>query len=141
MALDAVGYEATQAQCWLKCQPSSYEARGLWLFGVIRGGIGSTRRLGAAWQQHTAPSKELQACSLCGLGFDWDKYVAELFSLPFEFCFEPFLPLGISGGPDALLIFDLIFDHGVKDHCDLVGGCHGGTFWAELGFHSAQVVA
>ena len=28
------------------------EARGLWLFGVIRGGIGLTRRLGAA-EQHT----------------------------------------------------------------------------------------
>jgi len=61
--------------------------------------------------------------------------------LPFEFCFEPLLPLGVSGVPKCLVIFHLVFDHGVKDHCDLVGGCHGGTFGAQLGFHSAQVVA
>jgi hypothetical protein len=35
----------------------------------------------------------------------------------------------------------LIFDHGVKDHCDLMGGCHGGSFGAQLGFHSTQLVA
>jgi len=41
--------EAAQANRWLKCQPSSYvRLRGLWLFWVVRGGIGSTRRLGAA---------------------------------------------------------------------------------------------
>jgi hypothetical protein len=79
--------------------------------------------------------------SLCGLGFDGFKLAAQLFSLPFEFCFEPFFPLGISCVPDGLVVFDLVFDHGVKDHCDLVGGCHGGSFGAELGFHSAQVVA
>src|SRR5215471_6244342 len=54
-----VGYEATQAQRWLKCQPSSYlKARGLWLYWVIRGGIGLTRRLGVAWQ-HTAPNERM----------------------------------------------------------------------------------
>jgi len=42
------GPEATQAQRWLKCQPSSYvRLEGLWLFWVIRGGIGLTRRLRA----------------------------------------------------------------------------------------------
>ncbi len=79
--------------------------------------------------------------SLCSLGFDGDQFVAQLFSLPFEFCFQPFFPLGVSSGPQGLVIFDLVFDHGVKDHRDLVGGCHGGSFGAELGFHSAQVVA
>ena len=66
---------------------------------------------------------------------------AQLFRLPFEFRFEPLLPLGVSSVPKCLVIFHLVFDHGVKDHCDLVGGCHGGTFGAQLGFHSAQVVA
>src|SRR6266851_2850400 len=77
----------------------------------------------------------------CSLGFDWDKFVPQLFGLPFEFCFNPFFSLSVSGGPQALVIFDLVFDHGVKDQCDLVGGCHSGTFGAQLGFHSAQVVA
>jgi hypothetical protein len=54
--------------------------------------------------------------------------VAQLFGLPFEFCTEPFLPLGVSEGPEGLVIFDLFFDHSVKDHCDLVGGCQGGSF-------------
>jgi hypothetical protein len=75
------------------------------------------------------------------LGFDGDKFVAQSFGLSFEFCFQPFLPLGVSGGPQGLVIFDLIFDHGVKDHCDLMGGCHGGSLGAQLGFHSTQVVA
>jgi hypothetical protein len=35
----------------------------------------------------------------------------------------------------------LVFDHGVKDHCDLMGGCHGCSLGAQLGFHSTQVVA
>src|SRR6266851_5568817 len=77
----------------------------------------------------------------CSVGFDWDKFVPQLFGLPFEFCFNPFFSLSVSGGPQALVIFDLVFDHGVKDQCDLVGGCHSGTFGAQLGFHSAQVVA
>jgi hypothetical protein len=71
---------------------------------------------------------------LCGLGFNGNELVAELFGLPFEFCFQPFLPLGISGGPQGLVIFDLILDHGVKDHCDLVGGCHGGSLGPSLAF-------
>jgi len=58
----------------------------------------------------------------------WDKFVAQLFGLPFEFCTQSFLPLGVSEGTEGLVIFDLFFDHGVKDHCDLVGGCHGGSF-------------
>jgi hypothetical protein len=78
---------------------------------------------------------------LCSLGFDGDKFVAQLFGLPFEFCFQPFLPLGVSGGSQGLVIFDLVFDHRVKDHGDLVGSCHGGSLGAQLGFHSAQVVA
>jgi hypothetical protein len=45
-----VGYEATQANL-LAQMPTIIlcEARGLWLCWVIRGGIGSTRRLGTAW--------------------------------------------------------------------------------------------
>jgi hypothetical protein len=34
--------------------------------------------------------------SLRSLGFDGDKFVAQSFGLPFEFCFQPFLPLGVS---------------------------------------------
>jgi len=33
------------------------EARGLWLYWVIRGGIGLTPRLGAECSQHTAPNE------------------------------------------------------------------------------------
>jgi hypothetical protein len=58
-----------------------------------------------------------------------------------SFASNLFSPLSISGGPQGVVIFDLVFDHGVKDHCDLMGGCHGGSFGAQLGFHSAQVVA
>ena len=75
---------------------------------------------------------------LCSLGFDGDKLVAQLFSLPFESCFQSGCPLGISVGPDALITFDLLSDHGVEDHRDLMGGCHGGAFGTQLGFHSAQ---
>src|SRR5207247_11088894 len=64
-----------------------------------------------------------------------------LFGLPFKFCLQLFLPLGVSGIPNGLVIFDLVFDHGVEDHCDLMGGCHGGSLGAQLGFHSTQVVA
>ncbi len=78
---------------------------------------------------------------LCGLGFNGNKLVAQLFGLPFKFCLQLFLPLGVSGIPNGLVIFDLVFDHGVKDHCDLMGGCHGGSLGAQLGFHSTQVVA
>lgn len=56
-----------------------------------------------------------------------------------KFCLQPFLPLGVSGIPNGFVIFDLFFDHDVKDHCDLMGGCHGGSFGTQLGFHSAQV--
>lgn len=48
-----------------------------------------------------------------------NEFVAELFGLPLEFCFEPLLPLSISGGPDCFVIFDLIQNHGVKDYGDL----------------------
>jgi hypothetical protein len=35
----------------------------------------------------------------------WDKFVAQLFALPFEFFFQPFISLGVSGVPDGLVIF------------------------------------
>jgi hypothetical protein len=102
---------------------------------VSRGRSRSSRRQGF----QGTPSR--CSGSSCSLGFDGDKFVAQLFGSSFEFCFQPFLPLGVSGVPDGLVIFDLVFYHGVKDHCDLVGGCHGGSFGAQLGFHSAQVVS
>ena len=47
--LDTIRCEAVQAKRWLKVPTIILcEARGLWLFWVIRGGIGLTRRLGAA---------------------------------------------------------------------------------------------
>jgi len=88
--------------------------------------------------QGTAPDAERL---VCGLGFNGNELVAQWFGLRFEFCLQLFLPLGVSGIPNGLVIFDLIFDHGVKDHCDLMGGCHGGSFGAQLGFHSTQLVA
>jgi len=79
---------------------------------------------------------------LRSLWFNGNEFVAQLFGLPFEFCFQPFLPLGVSGIPNSLVIFDLVFNHGVKDHYDLMGGgYHGGSLGAQLGFHSTQVVA
>src|ERR1035437_469021 len=59
-----------------------------------------------------------QGCSLCGLGFDGDKLVAQLLGLPLDFCFQPFLSLAVSGGPDGFVVFDLVLDHGVKDQSD-----------------------
>src|SRR6516164_5347758 len=79
-------------------------------------------------------SKELpKFCSqiglLCSLGLNGDKFVAELFGLPLELGFQPFFSLRVSGGPDALVVFDLLFNHDVKDDGDLMDGGHGGTFW------------
>jgi hypothetical protein len=51
---------------------------------------------------------------------DGDEFVAELFGLPLEFGFEPFLPLRISGCPDCFVVFDLMQNHRVKDHGDFV---------------------
>jgi len=73
--------------------------------------------------------------------FDGNELVAQLFGLPLELHFESLLPVGVSTGPDGFVIFDLVFDHGVKDHCDLVCCCRGGGPGAELSFHSAQIVA
>src|ERR1700676_3599248 len=77
----------------------------------------------------------------CGFGHDGDKFIAKLFGLAFDFCFQSFLPLAVSGGPDGFVIFDLVLDYGVKDQGNLVGGSHGCSFGTQLGFHSAQVVA
>ncbi len=41
---------------------------------------------------------------LCGLGFNGNKLVAQLFGLPFKFCLQLFLPLGVSGIPNGLVI-------------------------------------
>jgi hypothetical protein len=50
--------------------------------------------------------------------------------------------VGVSGGPDGFVVFNVIFDHGVKDHCNLVVRCcRGGSLGAQLAFHSAQIVA
>jgi hypothetical protein len=76
--------------------------------GISRGGLA---------KYHVA-SKELPCMlnvSLCGLGFNGNKLVAHLFGLPFKFCLQLFLPLGVSGIPNGLVIFDLVFDYGVKD--------------------------
>jgi hypothetical protein len=87
--------------------------------------------------QGTSPDAERQ---WWGHGFDGNELVAEFFGLPFEFCFQHFLSLVVSGGPQGLVIFDLIFINGVKDHCDLFGCCHVGSFVAHLGFYSTHVV-
>ena len=78
---------------------------------------------------------------LCSLGFNGNELVAQLFSLPLEFHLESLLPVSVSGGPDGFVIFDVIFDDSVKDHCDLVRGRGGGGAGTELSFHSAQIVA
>ena len=94
--------------------------------------LGNNLRL--ARLRRTQTSKELpKFCSqiglLCSLGLNGDKFVAELFGLPLELGFQPFFSLRVSGGPDALVVFDLLFNHDVKDDGDLMGGGHGGTFW------------
>ena len=78
---------------------------------------------------------------LRSLGFNRDELVAQLFSLPLEFRFESLFSEGVSGGPDGFVVFDVIFDHGVKDYCDFVGSRGGGGPGTELSFHSAQIVA
>ena len=83
----------------------------------------------------------VSANQLCGLGLKRNELVAELFSLPLEFHLESLLPVGVSGGPDGFVIFDLIFDHSVKDHGDFVRSRSGGGPGAELSFQSAQIVA
>src|SRR5215469_5419346 len=99
--------------------------------------------MGRGWgTDQDVTSKELpKFCSqiglLCSLGLNGDKFVAELFGLPLELGFQPFFSLRVSGGPDALVVFDLLFNHDVKDDGDLMGGGHGGTFGAQLSFHSA----
>lgn len=64
---------------------------------------------------------------------DGDKFVAQLLGLPLEFYLEPFLPLDVSGRPDSFVIFDLVLDHGVKDHCDFMRGCRDRRAWAQPG--------
>ena len=71
------------------------------------------------------------------LVLDGDEFVPELFGLPFQFRFEPLLPLSISGRPDGFVIFDLIPNDGVKDHRDFVGGRRDRGTRAQLGFHPA----
>ena len=93
---------------------------------------------------YDSASKELprsEAIHYAALGSMGISSLAQLFGLSFEFCFKSFLSLGVSSVPDGMVIFDLFFDHGVKDHGDLVGGCHGGAFGAQFGLHSTQVVA
>src|SRR4029077_10848589 len=79
--------------------------------------------------------------SLCRLLFYGNEFIAQLFGLPLELHFQSFLSVSVSGGPDGFVIFDLVFDYGVKNHRDLVCCCRGGGPRAELGFHSAQIVA
>lgn len=64
---------------------------------------------------------------------DGDKFVAQFFGLPLEFYLGPFLPLGVSGLPDSFVVFDLVLDHGVKDHCDFMRGCRDRRAWAQPG--------
>jgi hypothetical protein len=83
--------------------------------------------------------------SPCSFVFYGDEFVAQLFGLARELHFEPFFPVGVSSlaasSPDGFVIFDLVFCHGVKDQCDLVRCRSGGGPGAQLGFHSAQIVA
>ena len=61
-----------------------------------------------------------------GLTLHRNELVAELFGLAFNLVFESLLALGIAGGPDALVIFELFGDHGVEDDGDLMSGGGGG---------------
>ena len=54
---------------------------------------------------------------------DCNKFVAQLFRLPLESCFQPFLPLRVSGRPDCFVVFDLVLNHGVKDDGDFRFRC------------------
>ena len=72
---------------------------------------------------------------------DGDKFVAELFGLSLEFSFQPFLPLRVFGGPHCFVVFDLVSDHRVKDHCNFVCGRRNRRAWAQFGFHAAEVSA
>src|SRR5437899_8258147 len=86
----------------------------LWEEDRRTAGLGKTERP-VGWEGNGEPARSTlprnsraRTGSLCSLGFDGDKFVAQLFGLPFEFCFQPFLPLDVSGVPDGLVIFDLV---------------------------------
>src|SRR6266536_3668916 len=74
-------------------------ARVLWV------GEGADRLCLAAIYPREEPDALPRNSYLCSLGFDGDKFVAQLFGLPFEFCTQPFLPLGVSYVPAVLVIF------------------------------------
>src|SRR5260370_7435028 len=48
--------------------------------------------------------------------FDGYQFVAKLVCLPFEFCFEAFLPLGVALRPKRRVVFDLPLHHRVENH-------------------------
>src|SRR5215468_6331297 len=58
-----------------------------------------------------------------------------------EFATQPGVQSERVGSPDGFVVFDLVFDHGVKDYCDFVGSRSGSGTGTELRFHSAQIVA
>src|SRR6516225_5848098 len=70
--------------------------------------------------------KELppQTIRFSGLGgrffFDRYEFVAELLRLPFDFGFEPFLPLSVALRPKCCVVFNLLLHHRVEDNRDLV---------------------
>jgi hypothetical protein len=52
-----------------------------------------------------------------------------------------FWPLGIAGGPDGFVVFDLFGDDCVEDDGNFVSRRGSGGFGAQFGFHATQVVA
>src|SRR5712671_3609505 len=95
----------------------------------------------ALWRNFASGASE-SFRGLSGCFFlQWNELVAQFSGLAFDLLFEPFVTLGIPGGPDAFVIFDLFGDHGVENNGDLVCRRGGGCFGSEFGFHAAQVVS
>src|ERR1700688_2373620 len=98
------------------------------------------RRFGALWRNF--PSGASESFGLCGCFFlQWNELVAQLSGLAFDLLFEPFVTLGIPGGPDGFVIFNLFGENGVENNGDLVCGRGGGCLGSEFGLHAAQVVS
>ncbi len=75
------------------------------------------------------------------LFLDRNQFIAELFGLAFDLGLKPALAFCIPLCPNALVVFDFVFHHRIKDHGDIMRrSCRGG-FWPELEFHSPQIIS
>src|SRR5260370_39554058 len=92
----------------------------------------------ASWPPKELPPRTFQFSQLrCRFFLDGYQFVAKLLGLPFEFCFEAFLSLGVALRPKRCVVFDLLLHHRVEDDRDLVGGRRGGSRWSEFALHPA----